>query len=64
MDAYQWEFGDGAVSSAQGASHLYSAAGTYTVNLKADQGRLLKELPGKVEISGARLQLDIQFARL
>jgi PKD repeat protein len=34
MDAYHWDFGDGAVSSAQGVSHRYSAPGTYTVNLK------------------------------
>ena len=32
MDSYSWDFGDGQVSSAQGASHLYSAPGTYTVN--------------------------------
>ena len=64
MDVYQWEFGDGAVSSVQGPSHLYSAPGTYTVNLTADQGRLLKELLGISRGQAARLQLDIQCARL
>jgi PKD repeat protein len=34
MAAYQWDFGDGAVSSARDPSHLYSAPGTHTVNLK------------------------------
>jgi PKD repeat protein len=43
MDAYLWDFGDGAVSSAQGASHLYSAPGTYAVNLRAGKGGCTKE---------------------
>ncbi|MDH4169391.1 MAG: PKD domain-containing protein [Acidimicrobiia bacterium] len=30
---WQWEFGDGSVSSAQNPSHQYAVAGTYTVRL-------------------------------
>jgi PKD repeat protein len=33
MDAYSWEFGDGAVSSEKDTSHLYSAPSIYAVNL-------------------------------
>src|SRR5690606_36870235 len=28
-----WDFGDGATSTAQNSSHVYTNAGTYTVNL-------------------------------
>jgi len=50
MDSYQWDFGDGAVSSAQGASHLYSAPGTYQVNLKATKGGCSKSCWGVVVV--------------
>ena len=33
IDSYAWTFGDGATSSAQNPSHLYTTAGTYTVTL-------------------------------
>jgi PKD repeat protein len=51
MDSYQWEFGDGAVSSAQGVSHLYSAPGTYSVNLKATKGGCSKSCTGSVVVT-------------
>jgi len=50
MDSYNWDFGDGAVGSAQDASHLYSAAGTYTVSLKATKGGCSKTCTGRVEV--------------
>jgi len=50
MDAYQWDFGDGAASSAQDASHLYSAPGTYSVNLKATKDGCSKTCAGSVEV--------------
>ena len=31
--AWEWDFGDGATSTAQNATHTYMAAGTYSVNL-------------------------------
>jgi PKD repeat protein len=33
ISRYAWTFGDGTTSTAQNPSHLYSAAGTYTVSL-------------------------------
>jgi PKD repeat protein len=50
MDAYSWEFGDGAVSSAKDPTHLYSAPGTYSVNLKATKSGCTKSCPGSVVI--------------
>jgi len=50
MESYQWEFGDGAVSSAKDPSHLYSAPGTYTVNLKATKGGCSKICKGTVKV--------------
>jgi PKD repeat protein len=52
MDSYQWDFGDGQVGSAQGVSHLYSAPGTYTVNLTATKGGCTKICTGTVEVKG------------
>jgi PKD repeat protein len=51
MDAYQWDFGDGGVSSIKDPSHLYSAPGTYTVNLKATKNGCSKTCPGTVEVT-------------
>ena len=51
MDSYRWEFGDGQVSSSQGANHLYSAPGTYAVNLTVTNGGCLKTCAGKVEVT-------------
>lgn len=33
--SYVWDFGDGSTSIAVNPSHVYSAAGTYTVKLRA-----------------------------
>ena len=35
VTSWSWDFGDGAMSSAQHATHVYSAPGTYTVALTA-----------------------------
>ena len=50
MDSYYWDFGNGAVSSAQGASHLYSAPGTYSVNLTVAKGGCPNNCTGTVEV--------------
>jgi PKD repeat protein len=50
MDSYQWDFGDGQISSSQGASHLYSAPGTYTVNLTAAKGGCSKECTKDISV--------------
>jgi PKD repeat protein len=50
MDSYQWDFGDGAVSSSKDPSHLYSAPGTYSVNLKATKGGCTKSCAESVEV--------------
>jgi PKD repeat protein len=36
--AWQWDFGDGASSTAQNPSHAYTAAGSYTVTLTVRRG--------------------------
>ncbi|PVG80560.1 cell surface protein, partial [Nocardioides gansuensis] len=33
--SWLWDFGDGTTSTAQNPSHTYTAAGTYTVSLRA-----------------------------
>ena len=33
IDSYQWSFGDGSTSTEENPSHVYTAAGTYTVSL-------------------------------
>jgi len=35
VTAWSWDFGDGNTSTAQNATHIYAAAGTYTVSLNA-----------------------------
>lgn len=35
LNAWYWDFGDGTTSNLQNPSHYYTAAGTYTVTLKA-----------------------------
>ena len=50
MDSYNWDFGDGAASSAQGASHLYSAPGNYTVSLNATKDSCSKTCTGSVVV--------------
>ena len=50
MDSYSWDFGDGALSSAQSVSHRYSAPGTYKVNLTVTNGGCTKTCPGSVEV--------------
>jgi PKD repeat protein len=50
MDAYQWDFGDGAVSSAPGVNHLYSAPGTYAVNLTVSKGGCARACKGAVGV--------------
>ena len=65
MDSYQWDFSDGQVSSAQGASHLYSAPGTYAVKLTVAKGGCSKECTkDNRHLSRPRLQLDLELARL
>ncbi|MCI5058873.1 MAG: PKD domain-containing protein [Flavobacteriales bacterium] len=36
---FEWDFGDGAVSSSENPSHTYSSAGSYTVSLDANAKR-------------------------
>ncbi|MFC2168338.1 PKD domain-containing protein [Acidobacteriota bacterium] len=36
VSIYSWDFGDGSTSSEQNPSHIYTAAGTYTVSLTVD----------------------------
>jgi PKD repeat protein len=50
MDAYSWELGDGAASSAQSASHLYSAPGTYAVNLTVTKDSCSTTCRGSVTV--------------
>jgi PKD repeat protein len=37
---YEWDFGDGAVSTITSPSHVYEEEGTYTISLKAKNGSL------------------------
>jgi PKD repeat protein len=53
MDSYYWEFGDNAVSSAKNPAHLYSAAGTYTVRLKATKDGCSKECSKDITVTSA-----------
>jgi len=50
MDSYQWDFGDGAVSSAKDPNHLYSAPGNYAVNLTVASCGRSKFCTGSVEV--------------
>jgi PKD repeat protein len=36
QDNYNWDFGDGNISTVESPSHLYTATGTYTVTLKVE----------------------------
>jgi PKD repeat protein len=50
MDAYLWDFGDGAVSSDVDPVHLYSAPGSYAVTLTATKGSCWKDCTKDVAI--------------
>ena len=50
MDSYNWDFGDGAVSSAKDPAHLYSRPSTYTVRLTVSKEGCSKTCPGSVVV--------------
>jgi PKD repeat protein len=52
MDSYQWDFGDGAISSSKDPSHLYRAPGIYAINLTTTKCNIAKTCPGTVEVKG------------
>lgn len=47
---YCWDFGDGSGSCDANPSHVYGAAGTYTVTLRASDGICTHEYIGIVDI--------------
>lgn len=49
--AYQWDFGDGAVSSEENPAHIYLAEGTYSVTLTASVGDQSESTTRDVEIT-------------
>ena len=53
ISAYAWTFGDGTSSTAPGPSHVYSAAGVYTVSLTVtgSGGSNTKTVPGYVTVT-------------
>ncbi len=53
INTYAWTFGDGTSSTAPGPSHVYSAAGVYTVSLTVtgSGGSNTKTVPGYVTVT-------------
>lgn len=46
----QWDFGDGATASGLTAEHLYTAVGSYTVTITANDGRAVSDFSSTIRI--------------
>lgn len=60
FSSYLWDFGDGATSIEQHPSHVYTAAGSYTVMLSVDgmDGPAMVTKSGYIAISGPTLSVS------
>jgi len=59
--SWNWNFGNGATSSAQNPSHTYSSAGTYTVTLQVSNGTYTKSTSKSITIL-APVTVDFAFS--
>lgn len=60
-DSYEWDFGDGSLSSSKNASHIYDEAGTYTVQLTATgedgSNSTIKQITVRPSVTGSWIKL-------
>lgn len=62
VQSRNWTFGDGASSSAEGASHAYATAGTFTVTLRASySGGSPKTTTRTITVQSAPVELQALF---
>jgi PKD repeat protein len=59
--AYSWDFGDGSTSSAENPTHLYAAAGTYTVTLTVTNEIGSSTFSQEVEVEQPLIHLPLIF---
>jgi PKD repeat protein len=57
-----WQFGDGMTSSAASASHVYAAAGSYTVTLTVSDGSTQSSASHVVSVTAPQAALAASFA--
>jgi cyclophilin family peptidyl-prolyl cis-trans isomerase len=50
-EAYEWDFGDGEISSEERPSHRYIRSGDYTVTLRAIKGNKVNEYKSDIEVN-------------
>lgn len=51
---YEWDFGDGNMSSEESPKHTFAKPGSYTVVLKAQKGKKISTVEKTIEIEGKR----------
>lgn len=56
--SYQWDFGDGATSTAESPSHTYASGGVFTVKLTATNAEGSKTKTSDVSIAGGAVTKD------
>jgi PKD repeat protein len=58
---YAWDFGDGSTSSVENPTHLYAAAGTYTVTLIVTNEIGSSTFSQEVEVNQPLIHLPLIF---
>ncbi|MCB0663275.1 MAG: peptidylprolyl isomerase [Saprospiraceae bacterium] len=63
-NAYEWHFGDGAVSNEANPSHTYKTSGVYTVTLKATKGKKESIVEKEIKVQECLVEIITDYGTM
>jgi len=66
-ESYEWDFGDGGLSTEDMPSHRYTKSGDYTVKLRATKGNKINEFKSDLEVTAPNtclVEISTDFGRM